>query len=105
MNKIDIIKALLSEDKTENTFGDLGTKKQIVILNRGWVVVGDYSEYGDTCLLINASVVRKWGTTKGLGELAEKGVLEDTILDASPDIRFNKLTMVARMDVNMNAWK
>lgn len=104
MNKIDIIKALLSDDKTESTCSDLGTKKQIVVLNRGWVVVGDYSENGETCLLENASVIRRWGTTKGLGELAENGVLEDTVLDPSPDIRFNKLTMVARMDVNMKAW-
>lgn len=104
MNKLELIKALLSDDTQTTTCGNLGTKKQIVILNRGWVVVGDYSEEGDTCVLTNASVVRKWGTTKGLGELAEKGVLEDTVLDASPNIRFNKLTMVARMDVNMKAW-
>ena len=104
MNKIDLIKMLLTDEKSENST-DLGTKKQIVVLNRGWVVIGDYSEDGDTCLLENASVIRKWGTTQGLGELAEKGKLPDTVLDASPDIRFNKLTMVARMDVNMKNWK
>lgn len=81
------------------------TKKQIVILNRGWVVMGEYSEKGDDCTLTNASVIRKWGTTKGLGELAENGKLPDTILDANPNIHFNKLTMVARMDVNEEAWK
>jgi hypothetical protein len=81
------------------------TKKQIVILNRGWVVIGDYSEKGDDCTLTNAFVIRKWGTTNGLGELAEKGKLADTILDSTPNVHFNKLTMVARIDVNESAWK
>lgn len=78
--------------------------KQIVVLNRGWVVVGDYLEEGDNCTLTNASVVRKWGTTKGLGELAENGPLADTVLDKCPNVHFNKLTMVARMDCNESAW-
>ena len=81
------------------------TKKQIVILNRGGVVIGGYSEKGDDCTLTNASVIRKWGTTQGLGELAEKGKLADTILDKCPNVHFNKLTMVARMDVNEENWK
>ena len=81
------------------------TKKQIVVLNRGWVVVGDYSEKGDECTLSNASIIRKWGTTQGLGELAEKGKLEDTILDSCPNVHFHKMTMVARMDCNENNWK
>ena len=81
------------------------TKRQIVILNRGWVVVGDYSEKGDECYLTNASVIRVWGTTKGLGELAEKGPLTNTKLDPCPNVTFHKLTMVARMDVLEENWK
>lgn len=81
------------------------SKKQIVVLNRGWVVIGDYSEKGDECTLSDASVIRKWGTTQGLGELAEKGKLEDTILDACPNVHFHKMTMVARMDCNESNWK
>src|ERR1035437_6428140 len=57
------------------------SKKQIVVLNRGWVVIGNYFEKGDECTLTEASVIRKWGTTQGLGELAEKGKLADTVLD------------------------
>jgi hypothetical protein len=80
------------------------SKKQIVILNRGWVVVGNYSEKGDDCTLTNASVIRTWGTTKGLGELAENGPLTNTKLDPCPNVTFNKLTMVARMDVREDKW-
>lgn len=80
------------------------SKKQIVILNRGWIVVGNYSEKGDNCTLTDASVIRIWGTTKGLGELAESGPLTNTKLDPCPNVHFNKLTMVARMDVNETNW-
>jgi hypothetical protein len=80
------------------------SKKQIVVLNRGWIVVGNYSEKGDECTLTDASVIRKWGTTQGLGELAEKGKLPDTVLDACPNVHFHKMTMVARMDVNETNW-
>jgi hypothetical protein len=79
--------------------------RQIVVLNRGWVVVGNYYEKGNDCTLTDASVIRKWGTTKGLGELAERGVLPDTVLDACPNVHFHKSTMVARMDVNSENWK
>lgn len=80
------------------------SKKQIVILNRGWVVVGDYSEKGDEGTLSDASVIRSWGTTKGLGELAENGPLTNTKLDPCPNVHFHKMTMVARMDVVETKW-
>ena len=81
------------------------TKKQIVILNRGWCLIGDYSEKGDECTLDNASVIRVWGTTKGLGELAEEGVKTNTKLDPCPQVNFHKMTMIARMSVNEDKWK
>jgi hypothetical protein len=93
------VKARLSK------IGVTPSKRQIVILNRGWVVVGEYSEKGDECTLANASVVRVWGTTKGLGELAENGPMTNTKLDACPNVHFHKMTMVARMDVNDANWK
>lgn len=107
-NTIEIIKALLTdtnENKEIKVNNPQGTKKQIVVLNRGWVVIGDYSENGDDCQLENASVIRTWGTTKGLGELAEDGVKSSTKLDPCPTVHFHKMTMVARMDVNMDKWK
>lgn len=90
------VKKELSKKKT------IPTKRQIVVLNRGWVVVGDYSEKGDACTLSNASIIRVWGTTKGLGELAESGATSSTKLDPCPNVHFHKMTMVARMDVVSN---
>lgn len=80
------------------------SKKQIVILQRGWVVVGDYSMEKEECLLQNASIIRVWGTQKGLGEIAENGPTTSTKLDSCPDLRFHPLTVIARMDVNDANW-
>ena len=42
---------------------------RIVVLQRGWIVVGRYSTKGDMGYLDGAHVIRKWGTDKGLGQL------------------------------------
>lgn len=58
---------------------------RIVVLQRGWVVVGRYSEKGDRGYLDGASVIRRWGTEKGLGQLVNGPITEGkyapTILD------------------------
>ena len=81
--------------------GDLS----IVILQRGWVMVGRLAIDGDMCKLHNASNVRKWGTTAGLPELAERGPQENTILDeASGLIQFHIMTTIAIIACNESSW-
>jgi len=81
----------------------MGTKKRIVVLHRGWVVVGDYWESGDEFRVENAHVIRKWGTTRGLGEL-RNGPLEDTILDAAGVVRGHILSRVMTIDILGGNW-
>ncbi len=71
--------------------------KYIVILQRGWVFVGDFSQEGSECKLNNASCVRRWGTTEGLGQLASNGPLSETKLEPTPEITFHELTIVAKI--------
>jgi hypothetical protein len=79
--------------------------KHICILQRGWVFVGDFSKIGNDCFLDNASVIRSWGTTKGLGEIAENGPIKDkTILDSCPQVRFHYGTLVASIKCNDKKW-
>lgn len=79
---------------------------KIVILQRGWVVIGKYTEEeNDMCLLTSAKVIRSWGTTKGLGELALNGKQTDTILDETGIVRFHKLTSVFIIDCNETKWE
>jgi hypothetical protein len=79
---------------------------RIVILQRGWVMIGRY-EYGEKkCKLHNAMVIRSWGTTKGLGELAAEGPKESTKLDPTNGlVEFHPLTEVATIVCNEEKWK
>jgi hypothetical protein len=78
---------------------------RIVILPRGWNMIGYFSQEGSKCKLENASVIRRWGTTKGLGELAEKGKLKDTILDPCGTVEFHVLTVIASIRCREEVWK
>jgi hypothetical protein len=59
----------------------MGSGIKIVVLDRGWVLVGEYGRDGDRCVMTKASIVRRWGTSQGLGELAQRGPLPQTVLD------------------------
>lgn len=78
---------------------------RIVILQRGWIMVGRYERNGYECKLTNAYNVRKWGTSKGLGEIAENGPTPDTILDPVPEVSFHKLTEIATLKCEESKWK
>lgn len=96
---------LLSEHEAPNTRLAGDGEIRIAVLQRGHVVVGEYSQKGHIGTLTNASVIRKWGTANGLGELAEKGPLADTVLDACPSISFHVREVIFIMEVNNNAWR
>lgn len=72
--------------------------KKIVIAQRGWVFVGDVTRTENEVVIEDASVVRRWGTTAGLGQLAAKGPTADTRLDPCPTVRIHPLAIVAMMD-------
>ena len=79
---------------------------KIVVLQRGWVMVGKFEKTGTECKLHNASVIRNWGTTKGLGEIALNGPTSSTKLDKSNGlVEFDALTMVLSISVNEDKWK
>ena len=80
------------------------TPIRIVILQRGWVMVGRWAQDGENCTLTDASVIRVWGTKKGLGEIAAGGPTNDTILDPAGTVRFHILAVVASLDCEEAKW-
>jgi len=62
---------------------------RIVVLQRGWVLVGEFSEQGEKCHIKNGAVIRLWGTDKGLGQIAFDGPQDGTILDKEPESEFH----------------
>lgn len=81
------------------------TGKQIVILDRGFVYVGDVTVDGDMLTIAAAKNVRRWGTTKGLGELAAKGPLKTTVLDDAGTVRAPLRAVIACVECEAGAWK
>ncbi len=77
---------------------------RIVILQRGWVMVGRWHRDGDDCTLTDAQVIRRWGTTKGLGELVG-GPKSGTTADPAGTVRFHILTMVGSFDCEPGSWQ
>ena len=78
----------------------------IVVLQRGWVVVGDISTHIGTIIKISgASVIRRWGTTTGLGEIALGGPTDRTILDYAGVVRCHELGIVFMLDCVEEKWK
>lgn len=80
-------------------------RQQIVILDRGFVFVGNVKLHDGWCIISNAQNVRRWGTSKGLGELAEKGPLKDTVLDSAGIVRAPERAVIGLIECTAASWK
>lgn len=78
---------------------------KICVLERGWVLVGQLEKDGDEYLLINGNVIRRWGTSEGLGELAMKGPLAETKLEKVPLVKFHKAQLIFTISCDESKWK
>ncbi|KHN50756.1 hypothetical protein OI69_13600 [Pectobacterium fontis] len=76
--------------------------RYIVTLQRGWIVVGDVTKSGDYLSITNASVIERWGTSEGLGQLAISGPTDDTRLRKTSDLLTHELTVIHLMRVQNN---
>jgi len=84
----------------------IDSQVKIVILQRGWAMVGRFERKGSECKLHDASVIRTWGTTKGLGEIAKDGPTSSTKLDKCNGlVEFDYLTVVATIACDEKAWE
>jgi hypothetical protein len=103
MNKEIIVDGIKYVPKKDREYmGDI----KIVILQRGWVMIGRFKKTGSDCKLYDAYIIRRWGTTNGIGELAGKGKQKDTILDKCFGIvEFDYLTVIATISCAEEKWK
>lgn len=98
---LKLIEMLVGSDEKNITADSISNKKgrYIVLGNRCNTVVGDLTIVGPTGYLTNASFIRRWGTTKGLGQLAISGATSDTILDPCGEFEFEMLTTCGMIPV------
>ncbi len=78
---------------------------RIVILDKGFVSVGVYSATATEGMLTNAAVIRRWGTSRGLGEIAEDGPTTSTVLDKTPTQRFPTHSVINTIECDQKKWK
>lgn len=71
----------------------------IVIAEMGWVYCGKVHRDGDLTVLTSCWNIRRWGATKGLGELAIRGPLPDSILDWYGTVKVHVLAVVGAVEV------
>lgn len=77
---------------------------QIIILDRGYVYVGNVSIDDNWVLITTARNVRRWGTTKGLGELAANGPLKDSIIDPVGTVRAPLRALIGLIECEVSKW-
>jgi len=76
--------------------------REIIIADRGWVFLGmaavkkiDGARY---VVITEASVIRKWGTTKGIGQIALFGPTKETVLDECGTVKILETEVKARIE-------
>lgn len=78
----------------------------ILVLRGGFVLVGRLEPTEDALFIAlrGASVVREWGTTRGLGQLAADGVQPSTKLDHEGDVVVGRLEISRVIPCNESRW-
>lgn len=78
----------------------------IAVLDRGWVYLGevDTAAKTDWLILRNAQCIRRWGTTRGLGQLAIGGPTPNTVLDPTGTVRVPAKALISLIDTEARLW-
>ncbi len=77
---------------------------RVFILQRGWAIVGRGSQIGCNITIEDGSVIRRWGTSRGLGQLAKEGPQTETKLDPVDTTHVHELGVVASIDCCDSSW-
>lgn len=75
----------------------------IVVLDRGFVYVGRTKVEGDFIIITQAKNIRRWGTTRGLGELVT-GPTKDTKLDPVGTVKAPIRALISLISVEEEKW-
>jgi len=78
---------------------------KIVVLDKGFVYIGITVTDGEWVHISNAHNIRRWGTSKGLGQLALSGPTPNTELDAVGTVKAPFHSLQHLITVEVTAWK
>lgn len=78
---------------------------QIAVIDSGWVMVGRLKLNTNTVTLENASVIRVWGTSKGLGQIALDGPTAETKLDKIGTVQIERSQLKFLIECEDKKWE
>lgn len=82
-----------------------GLGRVLVVADRGHVWAAQDATFdADFIRLKKARAVRRWGTSEGLNELAQKGPLPNTRLDAAADVLVSRRALIAVVPCEAEKW-
>ena len=76
----------------------------IVVVDRGWVYIGEVEHDGDWCVITEARNIRRWGTASGLGQLAKSGPTDETRLDDYGTVHVPAHAVITIIDADRTKW-
>lgn len=77
----------------------------LVVADRGHVWTAEAVSFdADWAHLKGGQAVRRWGTSEGLNELAQKGPLPNTRLDAKADLMVSRKAIIAVIPSEADTW-
>lgn len=80
-------------------------KTCILVVEGGWVLVGNVELRAKTATVTNAHVIRVWGTDKGLGQIALNGPTPKTVLDKLGKAYIERLQLRFCIPCDSSKWK
>ncbi|MFC5346289.1 hypothetical protein ACETK8_15895 [Brevundimonas staleyi] len=82
-----------------------GMGRHLAVADRGHVWAAEDVMFDDDfARLKNARAVRRWGTSEGLNELAQKGPRPNTRLDAAADVLVSRRALIALIPCEAETW-
>lgn len=78
---------------------------KIVIVDNGFIYIGEVVQDGGYYVITRCANVRKSGTERGLGQIAFDGPTKETVLDYSPNVLVPVARVCHFMEVAEDKWK
>lgn len=76
----------------------------VIILDKGFVYVGDCSRDTELLYIKNAMNIIQWGTTDGLNQLVTKGPTKNTKLSPACYIRVPWHSVISLLETDKKLW-
>jgi len=85
---------------------NLNGEIRIVVLSRGWIYIGKCycTDLGQTFRIDQAYNIRRWGTERGLGQIAINGPTENTVLDFYGEIELEPINVLHTIVCDEEKW-